>query len=111
MSVETEGFVNAYSIWEESSWKYLSDNLDLPSHFDVEQEVIHRDLLRKLSQESKKILDIIFNADDDLLRLITTPKTGQITKRSLMNYLWATGTPYKTIVKCFKELTILVRDF
>lgn len=81
------------------------------SHHNPEKETIKRDLVEKLNPYAKEILDLLFNADDDLLRMISTPKTGNITKRSLMIFLQEVGFPVKAIGKSFKELRILANSF
>jgi hypothetical protein len=75
-----------------------------------EKEMIKKDLFQKLNPWSKKIVDIIFNGDDDLLRMLTTPKTGNVTKRSLMIYLQEIGAPVRMIGKSFKELRVLANS-
>lgn len=89
-------------VWEVKNWASLSD-IEILADIDVENMVIKKDLFQKLSDDSKYILDLLFNNDDQLLEKLATPKTKNITKRSLILYL-ETKYPHKTISKCFKEL-------
>jgi hypothetical protein len=80
------------------------------SHINPEKEMIKKDLFSKLNPWSQKIIDIIFDGDDDLLQMLNTPKTGNITKRSLLIYLQEIGAPIRMISKSFKELKVLANS-
>jgi hypothetical protein len=100
-------------VWIESNWSYgLGDSMDLPSGFDLEREIIKRDLFRKLSESSREIIRIVLESeyDPEILKSISTPRTGNITKRSLSLFLQEVGIPLKTIVKSFKELHRLANN-
>lgn len=100
----------AYQAFQPSSYIYIEDGYDLMSGFDLEKELIKKDLFDKLSDKSKQILNILFYSDDDILKMLSTPKTGNITKRSLMIFLQEIGFSVFNISKCFKELKMLANS-
>lgn len=99
----------ALDIMDSESWCDVAIE-PIYSHHNQERDLITKDLFQKLSPWSKKIVDILFNADDDILKMLSTPKTGNITKRSLIIYLQEIGVPVRMIRKSFKELRLLANS-
>jgi hypothetical protein len=98
-------------VYDLKNWLSFDVCYDIPSSINNEEELIKKDLFSKLSKESKSIVKLIFCSDDDILRMLSTPKTGRISRRSLMIFLQEMGYPVRTIARCFKELKQLVSEF
>lgn len=102
----------AYMAWREDSWDSLSHVLiPIPSSQNLEKEIIKKDAFEKLSQEAKMIVNHIYFAPDEVLKMLTTPQRNRITKGSLNIYLREIGYPIKTVTKVFRELTEFVKTF
>ncbi len=80
----------------------------------IEEKVIKNDLYSKLSKEAKTIIDIIVNGPGEFLDILT-PKTGNITKRTISNFItkfiFNRTVPTKQTKRIMNELKDFVSNF
>ena len=76
-----------------------------------EEIAIKKDLLQKLSEETKEILRLIFNGPKEVLDAFCTMKYNLISKPRIKDYLVINaGWEPQEVERCFEELEELARD-
>jgi hypothetical protein len=77
----------------------------LPSStMNVEDIVIRKQLIEQLSNDAKKMINLIINGDDKVIKKLTTKTYNVISKTLIKSYYIKLGYSDKFIEKVFKEL-------
>ncbi len=108
------------STFNENKDDDISNNLEhqkikiLDKEQSTEEKVIKNDLYFKLSKEAKAIVDIIVNGPAEFMDILT-PKTGNITKRTISNFItkfiFNRTVPTKQTKRIMNELKDFVSNF
>jgi len=82
----------------------------LPPQDDIEKKVIQKDFFDHLSKEARGIMEMIFNAPDEIIQTFTTNTYNKISKRKIKKYLMKNGWRRKEILFSFMEIKQYIRN-
>jgi hypothetical protein len=89
---------------------HADDNL-ISKQLSPEEAVIKQDSFDKLSDEAKEIVNFILSQPNEILEILSTPKTKKITKNSILKHLDKMFHSKFLANKILKEISNFVKSF
>jgi hypothetical protein len=88
-----------------------ADDSLISKQLSPEEAVIKQDSFDKLSKEARDIVNFILNQPNEILEILSTPKTKKITKNSILKHLVNIFHSKFLANKILKEISDFVKSF